>query len=229
MQNNNIEDVDYIIVVPGIEFNLNFLYSWTNMINYLNENNYTYRFAISYSPILPQVRNHLVGNSPNDLNNNKTSSIPFMGKIKYKKVIFIDSDIYWTVSDFEKLIKTDKDILSGIYVMSNYTHISVSTDQDKDGLVMMTFNDLDQHIEEFEILNCGLGFMSCSYGVLEKIGYPWFLTLIPGEKDINGNILYNITGEDTFFCNRARDEGFKIFADPFIRVGHIKPWILQIP
>jgi hypothetical protein len=163
MQNSNTEDVDYIIIVPGIEFNLNFLYSWTNMINYLNENNYTYRFAISYSPILPQVRNHLVGNSPNDLNNNKTSSIPFMGKIKYKKVIFIDSDIYWTVSDFEKLIKTDKDILSGIYVMSNYTHISFSTDQDQDGLVMMTFNDLDQHTEEFEILNCGLGFMSCSY------------------------------------------------------------------
>jgi hypothetical protein len=65
--------------------------------------------------------------------------------------------------------------------------------------------------------------------VLEKIGYPWFLTLIPGDKDADGNIIYNITGEDTFFCNRARNEGFKIFADPFIKVGHIKPWILQIP
>ena len=229
MQNNKIENVDYIIVVPGIQFNLNFLYSWTDMINYLNKNNYTYKFAISYSPILPHVRNHLVGNSPDDLNNNKTSSVPFMGKIKYKKVIFIDSDIYWTVSDFEKLIKTDKDIFSGIYSMSNYTHISVATDQDKNGLVMMTFDNLNQYTKEFEILNCGLGFMSCSYGVLEKIKYPWFVTLIPGDKDNDGNIRYSITGEDTFFCKRARDEGFKIFADPSIKVGHIKPWILQIP
>jgi len=223
---NNIEEVDVIILVPGIEFNLNFLYCWTNTINYLNENNYKYKFAISHSPLLPHVRNLLVGNSPDNLNE-RNSNIPFMGKLKYKKVVFIDSDMCWTVSDFEKLIKTDKDVLTGIYMESNLQNISISIAENQDGLILMNAEELDNYIEDFEVLNCGMGFMSCSYGVLEKIGYPWFVTLIPNGTDENNNV-YNITGEDIFFCKRITDEGYKIFADPFLRVGHIKPRIFYI-
>ncbi len=43
--------------------------------------------------------------------------------------------------------------------------------------------------------------------VLETMSYPWFLVCVDPD---NGDIVY---GEDSFFCLKAREEGFRVWAD----------------
>jgi hypothetical protein len=59
------------------------------------------------------------------------------------------------------------------------------------------------------------------------IKYPWFDV----EETIvsEGNKKYQKTiGEDIYFFNKIKNAGYKIFADPSIKVGHIKTNILKI-
>jgi hypothetical protein len=73
----------------------------------------------------------------------------------------------------------------------------------------------------FEVCYTGFGFLLIKRGVFECITYPWFE---PQHYKI-GNVV-DFSSEDVSFCKKAQSEGFKIFVDPTVIVGHEKTRIL---
>ena len=67
----------------------------------------------------------------------------------------------------------------------------------------------------------GLHFALMKPGVLEAVGYPWFMPYnrVVGQKQF-------FPCEDIGFCLRARGAGVRIFVNPSIRVGHEKSQVI---
>jgi len=72
-----------------------------------------------------------------------------------------------------------------------------------------------------EVAYNGMGFMLVKRGVFESLDYPWFR---PIEKQIGEMV--DFTMEDVGFCLRAKENGFGVFIDPLVRVGHEKKVVL---
>jgi hypothetical protein len=68
----------------------------------------------------------------------------------------------------------------------------------------------------------GMGWMLCKYGVFESFSYPWFY---PRKKKYP-NGWAEFLWDDVEFCLRARENGYDIWVDPKIRIGHEKVKIL---
>jgi hypothetical protein len=207
---SNVPKVDVVICLPGNYFSRKFLNSWSNSLVWLSENNYSYIYRFGYSPIISDLRNYLLKTSPlNDSNNETEPFMLFENKLICNKIVFIDSDMVWDVKDFEKLITTDKDFLSGAYLMTEQNNVSVSINRS-----FLSVSEFNQHKTLFEINHSGLGFASCNFTALENIPFPWFMS--------NIGIDLNIIGEDVYFCELLTNAGYKLFCDPTIKLGHEK-------
>jgi len=62
----------------------------------------------------------------------------------------------------------------------------------------------------FEVDAAGSAGMLIRREVLDRLGYPWF-------ENSHGTIL----NEDVVFCQKARAEGFRVFATADVQMGHI--------
>jgi hypothetical protein len=214
MNNKNITNFDYIIVIPGKTFSSQTVLSLIETTNYLRDINASFFISIRYIAIVSAVRNALIAQDLSSgyeqSKNIPKSLLPFGGKARAKKVIMIDSDITWTTQDFKLLIENNNDITMAPYgLVDGNTSIGLL-----EGYPLKSI-DAKNYNEPFEIESGGLGFTAVNFEVFEKIGYPWFSTyegLKPEE----------LTGEDVFFCKRATEEGFKIICDPRIKPGHVK-------
>jgi GT2 family glycosyltransferase len=65
-----------------------------------------------------------------------------------------------------------------------------------------------------EVYTAGSAGMLIRRHVLESIGDPWFET---------GKMGSDLTNEDTYFCKKAQDAGFKIYADMDVQMDHWTP------
>jgi GT2 family glycosyltransferase len=122
----------------------------------------------------------------------------------------------FTIPDFVKLVKEDKDIISGVYKNSvgEYTcgaydkKTGVSTPlKDPRGIMKVDW--------------AGMGFMLIKKGVLERLKYPWvkpYMTTIDGKT----KMVY----EDLGFCLRAKNHGFDVWIDSTVKLGHEKRVII---
>lgn len=132
-------------------------------------------------------------------------------------LLFIDSDMVFTPNDvrrMEELLKTH-DIVSGICVMG-YEGNPPAIFKKVDNSFKTVGNGVhfDMPNEIFEIDACGGAFLGISLKVLNYLTEP-FEPIVEtkwGQK----------FGEDISFCIRAKDNGFKIYGDPLINIGHIK-------
>ena len=150
-----------------------------------------------------------------------TSAAEFL-KSEFERLLFIDSDIEFKVSDVIRLWNLDADIAVGAYRVKKVdSHLTVW----KDGKL----TDLDQFIEPVEVDYAGTGFFMVKRHVFEKLielhpdweymegqkgGRCWAFFQDPIEDGIH-------LSEDYFFCKRSREAGFKIICDPKI---HLKHW-----
>lgn len=71
--------------------------------------------------------------------------------------------------------------------------------------------------ERFETSSCGGSMLFVKKQVLVDIGYPWFKTEYQ-PKDNKNKVVK--TGEDVWFCNRARECGYNIKVEPRILCEH---------
>jgi hypothetical protein len=222
----NKKYADYVFIIPGNNFSQEVVSSLIQTVAYMYEKQYSYLFLFGYSPIIQSIRNGLLSNFTENgkIENNKIPVDIFNNELECNKIIFIDSDIVWTKEDLKKIIESDKDFIVGTYVLTDTVNSSV---REINSEVFMTVNELKNKKEIFEIHSSGLGFMSCSFNAIKNIEYPWFDV----EETIvsEGNKKYQKTiGEDIYFFNKIKNAGYKIFADPSIKVGHIKTNILKI-
>jgi hypothetical protein len=141
--------------------------------------------------------------------------------LKYSEcewLFWIDSDMIYEPEDFLKLYegRQSDTISSGLYVQRKQPcrptpgFCNVKTKWKEQGIT-----DWDDKV--FEVDYCGLGFCLTHRSVYEKMKEPWFNY----RQYKDGTML----GEDTTFCLKAKELGFKVTVDPEIQIGHIGSYI----
>jgi hypothetical protein len=143
---------------------------------------------------------------------------PLSGEVTYDKMIWIDSDISWSPEDFIKLYNSKFDIVSGLYF-------------NEEGVPLFTFKEDDIYFDHkklkykeypFEVFGVGFGFVAVKSGVFENTPRPWFETEFQKITNDEGKEMFIPWGEDFSWCIKAQNQGYKIYLDPSIRVGHHK-------
>jgi hypothetical protein len=158
------------------------------------------------------------------LNSDPATKKPFLG-MPYDYVMWIDSDIVFTVDNFVKLVNHDKDIMTGWYASpigkDGELATSVYDQIDAGQNHSVGVEEMKGLTEPFRIAGNGLGWTLMKSGVLEKMPYPWF---VPKMLTMNGKKW--ATSEDIMFFIDAHLAGYEIWVDPTIRVGHEKITVL---
>lgn len=202
-----------LIATPGRNVEIEYLRAFADTVEYLSKNNISWKFINGYSAQVAGAREATVMNSEFlDI----FSNLPLLGQATYDKMIWIDSDISWTVEDFMKVYESEFDIVSGVY----------SNDR---GLPMFSVNGTTEHnhelvkgTEPFEASHIGFGFVGVKTGVFEVMPRPWFESEFTKVKDDKGVEKVIPFGEDYSWSIRARQAGFKIFIDPTVKLLHHK-------
>ena len=89
-----------IFCIPGREFSNRFLQCWTNLIKHLESKEIEWELVNKYSPIVYLARLNCIKEAI---------------KRDYDYIMWIDSDIFFKPTDFDRLLSHEKDIVSGLY------------------------------------------------------------------------------------------------------------------
>jgi hypothetical protein len=156
--------------------------------------------------------------------------IPWDGKLQYDYQLWIDSDIVFDTEKFYRLVAMDKDIAAGWYCTEDGHTTSVAhwleeEDFRKSGGVMNheTLETIQKRRKPFTVDYTGFGWVLIKKGVFENLEYPWFA---PKMQVFESGEVQDMCGEDVSFCLDAKEQGYEIWCDPLIRVGHEKTRII---
>ena len=215
-----------IFCLPGASYSGRFLQNWTNLLAELPKYNITYGLSQHYMCNIYHVRTKCLGASLDRGVDQK----PFDGKVDYDYILWIDSDMVFQPEDFFKLLEHDKDVVSGIYKMSDGVNYATVEHMDEEFFEQWMYYPFlqDKDIEAkkgklFKADYTGMGFMLVKYGVIEKLKYPYFYPRKQVWKQYGWE---EFVWDDVEFCLRAREAGHDIWVDPKIRIGHEKMKIL---
>jgi hypothetical protein len=220
-----------IFCLPGCSFSNNFLISWTNVLLNLS-NKYKILLSQKTGSNIYHLRNACLGGDVLAGENQK----PFQGRLDYDFIFWIDSDSVFKVEDVERIINYNKDVVSGLYLMSDGIHFATvdkgNWDFDKFIKNNGCFNFLQpkdlllKGSKLFPVDYTGFGFICFKKGVLEKLKYPWFEPLYFDLKYNNLNIR-DYCSEDVALCRKLIEHNIEILCDPNIIIGHEKMFIHQ--
>lgn len=212
-----MEHVNVIILTPGHSMMSIYVRSLLATTQMLNQKGISWAFASEYSSHVADAR-ELTLNGDN--RNSYVENRPFKGEVSYDKLFWIDSDIAWAPEDFLKLYESDKDIISGAYLLAS-GEVTAYKKMLSPGY---TFEDVLAMDEPVQVEGSGFGFMCVGQGVFESLSRPWFQAAkIHAENPETGVVEdLAILGEDLSWCQRVRDNGFEIWFDPTVRVQHHK-------
>jgi hypothetical protein len=112
-------------------------------------------------------------------------------------LLFLDSDMRFPEDTLDRLLKHNLDIVAANYVQRTMSEWCVSRvagvpvqSQGKTGLEL--------------VQTTGCGVMLVAMSVFADLDPPWF------DTPFDGQTFY---GEDVYFCQKARDNGFTVFID----------------
>lgn len=140
-------------------------------------------------------------------------------KNDYDYVLWVDSDMTFDSTVLLDLLAHDKDIVTAVCFMRRapyepciYSKMRLGMSLDEDEIEKYLDYPKDKL---FEVEACGFAMVLMKIGVLKHL------------LDTSGHIFFPLKstnralGEDLSFCIRARRQGFRIWADPIPRIGHI--------
>jgi hypothetical protein len=204
--------VNVIIATPGHSMMTVYVKSLLGLTDRLNREGMTWAWASEYSSHVADAREMtLNGDNQNDVKEQR----PFKGNLTYDKILWIDSDIAFNPDDAIKLIKSDKEIISGAYLLAS----GEVTAYKKMLGAGYTYDEVKAMDEPIQIEGCGFGFLAVKSGVFESLTRPWFQAAMATTDD---GFTFPIMGEDMSWCQRVRSEGYEIWFDPTVRVTHHK-------
>ena len=96
-----------VICSPGNSFPGKFLVSLTHLIKHLITKGFNVKFCTTYSRNIYEVRNKCLLGKPEDGEDQKL----FDG-LEYDYILWLDDDVIFSPSDFDKLYKEDKDVIN---------------------------------------------------------------------------------------------------------------------
>lgn len=219
-----------VIALPGNKFSGAFLRNWSNALLYLTNKGYNVRMVNDYSSFVPFSRMKTLG-----LDNLRGSEQkPFNGEINYDVWVTIDSDIFFTPEQLERLIE-DTDIhpiISGVYRMIDMKHYAAVKTWNidffkKNGTFkFLRVEDLEGAPKYMKVAYNGMGFMAVKREVLEKMKYPYFHRELQTIEMPDGKIIQDMCSEDVAFCKNAKDVGYDVMINTELRVGHEKELVI---
>jgi hypothetical protein len=126
-------------------------------------------------------------------------------------IMFLDADVLPRKTTLQKLLKMDKDIVTGVYPINqgNELRWSVSRVEPWDAVKL---EELPRN--PFKVMSAGFGVTLIKYEVFEKLEWPYWKNVYrPGAVEIS---------EDIYFFNKARKAGYDVWCDPLIKCDHPK-------
>ena len=172
-------------------------------------------------------------------------------------LLFIDADIKFVPEQIPLMVQADKDIICGIYPkkeinwktaleahdqgvpldkLSNFTGSFVVNLVDYAGEVTVPIN------QPVEIWNGGTGFMLIKREVMEGLvgKVPYYLNNVMDiNNPSNGEKIHEffatqieeetqiLLSEDYDFCKKARKNGYKVWAAPWVQLSHIGTYAFE--
>jgi hypothetical protein len=207
-----MQKVNVIVATPGYSVMSSYVKSLLSLSAAFAEKQISWMWFSEYSSHVADAREMTInGDNINSLDQKK----PFKGKIEYDKILWIDSDIQFTPQDAIKLLDSDKDIISGAYLLP-FGEVTAYPKLLKPGY---TYEEVLRMTEPVKIAGCGFGFLAVKSGVFESLSRPWFQSAIVEQED---GFRFPMMGEDLSWCKRVTDLGYEIWLDPTVRVTHHK-------
>lgn len=207
-----IQHVNVIIATPGHSVMSSYVRSLLQLTEQLNAKGMTWAWSSEYSSHVGDAREMtLNGNSQNEINEQR----PFKGTITYDKILWIDSDITFKPEDAITLIESNKDIVTGAYLLGS-GEVTIYPKLLKQGY---SYEEVKSMSEPVKVAGCGFGFLAVKSGVFESMTRPWFQSVLVTTDD---GLSFPMMGEDLSWCKRATDLGYDIWFDPTVRVTHNK-------
>jgi hypothetical protein len=214
---NDKPHYDVLIATPGKLMHSEFVQSLVKTCAWLSEQGLTYKFLSRQGSLIPSTREQTALDSYKD--NWETREVGG-GQFTYGKIFWIDSDIEWTIEAFEKILRSEHDVIGGLYQINASGRVATAfTDGAGQPTVVHEADFLMLDPEPMECYGLGFGFIAMKQGVFEKCDRPWFKIehIRWAHLDFDLNI-----GEDYSWCINARRNGFKIMVDPLVKVKHHK-------
>jgi cellulose synthase/poly-beta-1,6-N-acetylglucosamine synthase-like glycosyltransferase/glycosyltransferase involved in cell wall biosynthesis len=133
----------------------------------------------------------------------------------YDYLFSVDSDIVLPSDSLRKMIEADKDIVTGLYIqrIPNTHTLEVYMVNPVGGLSNIPYELLFQHDGLVEVAGCGFGCCLVKGEVFRRMEYPHFYYQSALDHK-------NTVSEDVYFCKKARDLGFAVWADTTIVCDH---------
>lgn len=150
----------------------------------------------------------------------------------YSDLMFIDADMGWRPEDLVRVLAYDTSMVGAAYPARSERH---------NRWIVVWPEDVRQHNESGLLTaeRVGTGFLRVRRDVLEalkeKHGDLWYRSphvvseeegdnlfaffdyqLVVGRDGLQGHV-----SEDYVFCDRARDAGFTIWVDPYVKMQHV--------
>ena len=139
-------------------------------------------------------------------------------------LLFIDSDMVFSVNDAVRLLESDKDIIGGLYYgrRAPYMPLVFGEDLTEEKYVFRSVKDTNIPDKPFLCKGLGTGFLLIRNAALEKV---W---AIENDRPFNFMALPNGDqyGEDLSFFRRCNQLGLEIWCDPRGDIGHIAERII---
>lgn len=126
--------------------------------------------------------------------------------------MWIDSDMIFPVDTLLKLLARKQDIVAANYSTRRepcYTTAFRGSFQDN-----IYTEDTSTGLEEAQ--SCGMGMMLTKIDVFKKLDLPWFEIKYDRKTKTT-------TGEDIYFCRKAKGAGYKVWVDHDLskEIGHL--------
>lgn len=130
-------------------------------------------------------------------------------------LLFVDSDMRFPQDMISRLLKHDVDIVAANCARRRMPTGPTAQIYKENGDRELVWTMPDSTGLQ-EVGSVGMGVMLIKAGVFKALSEPWYET--PWRTDKRGYI-----GEDVFFCNKARDAGFRIWIDHDVskEIGHV--------
>ena len=178
-------------------------------------------------------------------------------KTQCTHMMFIDADIRFFPEQIIPMLNADKDIICGIYpkkeinwmTVRNAINAGVTDDELKHhtGAFVVNLINYEKEVtvpidKPLEIWNGGTGFMLIKREVYEGMAdkLPTYLNNVMDMKNAsNGEKITEyfatciepetnlLLSEDYYFCKKAREHGFKVWAAPWVQLAHVGTYAFE--
>ncbi len=142
---------------------------------------------------------------------------------KYDYLFCVDADIVMPKNTLMRMINSRKDVISGLYIQRIEDTHTLELYKFIDGVP--GFHNIpypeikDKGITE--VAACGFGCVLINSDVLRTMTYPHFVY----KSALDHRHTFS---EDIFFCAKAKEAGYKIYADPGIVCDHVGKKVFKV-